>query len=359
MRRKLNKKGRVIISLFVFVILLVLITIIVYFSKLKSVGSDSSIVEFRIEDGDTYSSIVFKLDNLNLIRSDLAYKIYVKTHSLGTLKTGIYKLSNDMSVGEILDILSSGKFTEDSVTIIFKEGINMRKIATLIASNTGNTEDDVYSLLNDKNYLNGVIDKYWFITDDILNEKIYYSLEGYLFPDTYQFAVNASVSDIFGVMLDEMGSKLSPYRSKIESSSYSVHELLTLASIVELEAGSSHERDGVASVFYNRIRDGWTLGSDVTTYYAARKDFNVDLTINELNECNAYNTRGTCFKGLPVGPISSPSLESIEGVINPTSSSYYYFVADKNGKTYFNVTDSAHLATISRLKSEGLWYVYE
>lgn len=359
MKRKLNKKGIIVVSIVVFFVLLFFITIVVYFSKLRAVSSDDSVVELRIEENDAYSTIVTKLYDLNLIRSLLAYKIYVKTHHFDTLEVGVYELRRNMSVKEILNILSSGDYKEDSITITFKEGINMRGVASLIASNTDNTEDDVYNLLEDKEFLNSLIDKYWFITDDILNENIYYPLEGYLFPDTYQFSLNASVKDIFLVMLDEMDSKLSSYKEQISSSSYSIHQLLTLASIVELEAGSSHERNGVAAVFYNRIRDGWTLGSDVTTYYAARKDFTVDLTINELNECNAYNTRGTCFSGLPVGPISNPSIESIDGVMNPTSSDYYYFVADKNGKTYFTKTDGEHQAIISKLKSEGLWYVYE
>ena len=156
-----------------------------------------------------------------------------------------------------------------------------------------------------------------------------------------------------------MDVELSKYKSQIESSDYSVHELLTLASIVELEPGSSHERNGVATVFYNRIKAGWTLGSDVTTYYAVQKSFKEDLLASELSACNAYNTRGTCFKGLPVGPISNPSHESIEGVMNPTVSDYYYFVADKNGKTYFTKTSSEHEQIIAKLKREGLWYVYE
>lgn len=358
MKRKLNKRGIVVVSLFLFFVFLVLITVFVYFSKLRPVSKNNSIVEFRIEEGDTYNSISKKLESSNLIRSSLAYKIYIKTHSLGTLKKGIYELREDMGVKDIIGALS-GKFKEDHISITFKEGINMRKIATLIASNTDNTEEDVYSLLSDKDYLNSLIENYWFITDEILDDRIYYPLEGYLFPDTYQFSVGVSVKDIFKAMLDQMDLKLSNYKEQISNSGYSVHKLLTLASIVELEAGTSHDRNGVAAVFYNRLNNGWALGSDVTTYYAARKDFNVDLTRSELDECNAYNTRGTCFAGLPVGPISNPSLESIDGVMNPTSSDYFYFVADKNGNTYFTKSESEHLSTISRLKSEGLWFVYE
>ena len=235
----------------------------------------------------------------------------------------------------------------------------MRAIALVIAENTDNTYDDVLNLLKDENYLNEVINNYWFISEDIKNKDIYYALEGYLFPDTYQIDKTWKVKEIFKIMLDRMEKELNLYKETIQNSSYSVHELLTLASIIELEAGTSTERSGVAGVFYNRLKDGWTLGSDVTTYYAAQKSFKEDLTKSELNECNAYNTRGTCFAGLPVGPISNPGSESIKGVINPTSHSYYYFVADKNGKTYFNTNSYGHATTIAELKGNGLWYVYE
>ena len=174
MKKKLNKKGIIVISIIVFFVLLFLITIVVYFSKLRAVSRDDSVVELRVEDGDAYSTIVSKLDDLSLIRSLLAYKIYVKTHHLNTLDAGVYELRKNMSVGEILDVLSSGNYKEDSITITFKEGINMRGIASLIADNTNNTEEDVYNLLKDKDFLNSLIDKYWFITDDILNEDIYF-----------------------------------------------------------------------------------------------------------------------------------------------------------------------------------------
>ena len=235
----------------------------------------------------------------------------------------------------------------------------MRSIAKIIADNSENTEDDVYNLLKDENYINELIKKYWFITDDIKNNNIYYPLEGYLYPETYQFMKDATVKDIFKTMLDEMDKKLTKFKSNIEESSYSVHQLLTLASIVELEAGNSHERGKVAGVFYNRLNAGWTLGSDVTTYYAAKKTFKEDLTYDELNACNSYNTRGTCLKGLPVGPICNPGIESIEGVVNPVTSEYYYFVADKNGKTYFNTDAYGHQTTIAELKNNNLWYIYE
>ena len=126
--------------------------------------------------------------------------------------------------------------------------------------------------------------------------------------------------------------------------------------MIELEGSTSSDRKGVAGVFYNRLENNWFLGSDVTTYYAEKiDDWKQGLTNNQLQACNNYNTRGTCFKGLPIGPISNPSLESIEAVINSTDHNYYYFVADCSGKTYFNYNQSGHDITILKLKRENNW----
>ncbi len=341
------------------IILLVLITIVVYFIKIKAVSKENIKVEFRVEQGDTYNSIANELKEKDLIRSPLAYKIYIKTHTKGTLKKGTYELNKNMNVKTLIETLSSDDYKEDHITITFKEGINMRNIAEIIEANTNYTQEDVFNLLKDEQYIDSLIKNYWFLTDDIKNEQIYYPLEGYLFPNTYEFNKNATIQDIFKVLLDQMDIELSKYKEQITNSEFTIHELLTLASIVELEAGTSHERNGVASVFYNRINDNWTLGSDVTTYYAVAKPFTQDLLASEIAQCNAYNTRGTCFTGLPVGPISNPSSESIEGVMNPTKTNYYYFVADKNGNTYFTTTASEHQKIIEKLKKEGLWYNYE
>ena len=160
-------------------------------------------------------------------------------------------------------------------------------------------------------------------------------------------------------MLEEMSSKLSGYKEEINNSKYSIHEILTLASIVELEGASSSDRNGVAGVFYNRLNSGMTLGSDVTTYYGLKINMSDrDLTKAELNDCNNYNTRCSTFTGLPVSPICIASIESIEAVLEPTNHDYYYFVADKNKKTYFTKTYDEHLSMVSKLKDEGLFFEY-
>ena len=345
-------------------ILILIVGIILFYNiGLGAVSSDSSEVEFVIEEGSTYYSVINKLKNENLIKNELCFKIYIKLNSKNRLEAGTYLIRKNMSVKEIVEVLDEGNtYNPDVINITFKEGKNMRWIASTIASNTNNTEEDVYNLLNDKTYLNELINDYWFIDEAILNKDIYYALEGYLFPNTYEYMnKDVTVKEIFKSMLDEMDLKLNAYKEDIQNNKYSVHELLTLASIVELEGKANSDRAGIAGVFYNRLNSGWTLGSDVTTYYAAKVDMSErDLYVNEINDRNYYNTRSDFLAGkLPIGPISNPSIDSIKAVLYPTNSEYYYFVADKNGKTYFTYTYLEHLAKRDELIEAGLWYTYE
>ena len=345
-------------------ILILIVGIILFYNiGLGAVSSDSSEVEFVIEEGSTYYSVINKLKNENLIKNELCFKIYIKLNSKNRLEAGTYLIRKNMSVKEIVEVLDEGNtYNPDVINITFKEGKNMRWIASTIASNTNNTEEDVYNLLNDKTYLNELINNYWFIDEAILNKDIYYALEGYLFPNTYEYMnKDVTVKEIFKSMLDEMDLKLNAYKEDIQNNKYSVHELLTLASIVELEGKANSDRAGIAGVFYNRLNSGWTLGSDVTTYYAAKVDMSErDLYVNEINDRNYYNTRSDFLAGkLPIGPISNPSIDSIKAVLYPTNSEYYYFVADKNGKTYFTYTYLEHLAKRDELIEAGLWYTYE
>ena len=105
----------------------------------------------------------------------------------------------------------------------------------------------------------------------------------------------------------------------------------------------------------HRLNNNWSLGSDVTTYYAARKNLSETLTQSDLNDCNGYNTRCTSMRGLPVGPIDNPSLSAIEAALNPTENSYYYFVADTDKKVYFTRTANEHEQIIAKLKEQGKW----
>ena len=161
-------------------------------------------------------------------------------------------------------------------------------------------------------------------------------------------------------MLDKMEKVLEEYKDEIEKSKYNVHELLTIASIVETESVNKEDRKGVAGVIYNRLNRNMAIQSDVTTYYAFKIDMGErDLYQREIDTYNKYNTRGPNMEGkLPVGPISSVSKLSIEAAIEPKNTDDLFFVADKNGKVYFSKTNAEHNQIISELKSKGLWYEY-
>lgn len=330
----------------------------IYTDGLKPVDEEAKEnITFTVNKGDSTSAIIKSLKSENLIKNELALKIYAKLNP-GSLQAGNYVLTKAMSAKEIYDSLVKGKVTFDTVFVTFVEGKRLTYIADVIRKNFGFTVDEINAKLDDKEYIKKLIEKYDFLTDDILKDGIYHPLEGYLFPDTYEFLKTVTLEEIIERMLDNTAIKLSKYSNSIGNTNLSVHEIVTLASIVELEGARSTDRKGVASVFYNRLKNNMSLGSDVTTYYAVNKDFSKDLTISELASCNGYNTRGNCVKGLPIGPIATFSAASLEATVNPSSTDYLFFVADKNGKTYFSKTNSEHEATVSKLKNNGLWFQY-
>lgn len=332
---------------------------LIYLNFLKPVDrKDSSLIEFTIPYKTTSSEVLDSLETKGLIKSSTFAKLYLKLHSITNIQAGTYELSKDMDLKTILNKFSTGKVLDEEVTVTFIEGKRLSYYVNLISKNFPYSEAEINNLLNDKDFLQELISKYWFITDKILNKDIYYPLEGYIFPDTYNFKKDASIKEIILTLIDGLNTKLAPYKETILNSGYTPHEILTLASIVELEGVDDTSRSKVASVFYNRLKSGWTLGSDVTTYYAVKKDFSSELTLDEYNKCNPYNTRSTCVKGLPVGPICASGLESLKATINPDTTDYYYFVADKNKNTYYAKTDSEFNAIIVDLKSKNLWYTY-
>lgn len=358
------KKSTIIILTIVLIIIIGIVAgTIYYIAGMGSVSQTSNEISITIPSGSTATQIGDILSQNNLIRNNQIFKLYVKLNDITEMKAGEYTLNQNMTISQIVDELVKGPDEKyNTINITFLEGKNMRWIAKTIESNTTNSKEDVYNTLKDETYLDSLIEKYWFITDDIKNTSIYYSLEGYLFPDTYNFKnSNVSVEDIFNTMLDQMESKLEAYKSEIQSSGISVHKLLTVASIVELESSSNSDRAGIASVIYNRLKNNMEIGSDVTTYYGIKVDMSErDLYQSEINEANAYNTRSSSMKGkLPVGPISTVSLTAIESALHPKETDYLYFVADKNGKTYFSKTLAEHNQYVTELKAQGLWYNYD
>ena len=320
------------VAILVFLISIGIFSIAIFEHQLSKVNNDKTEKEVIIERGSV-DKVAKTLYKEGLIRDVLAFKIYSKISKKNNLKAATYHLSSNMGSKKIIDILHKGKgINTDEISITLKEGYNTRKLIATLTEKTTITEEEIINTLKDKEYLKELITEYWFLTDDILNDKIYYSLEGYLYPNTYFISKkNMDIKQIVKILLEETKKQLSPYQDKITNNSMSIHELITLASIVELEGTNLEDRKGIAGVFMNRLEKRISLGSDVTTYYGARVDMGErDLYAKEVKECNDYNTRCTSFEGLPISPIDNPSIEAIEAVLEPNKNDYYYFVADKN-----------------------------
>ena len=358
----MSKKIIILITIISVIIVLTIASILGYNNGLKPVNKDNNKAEIvEIEQGTRTEGIINLLKEKKLIRSSLATKIYIKLNKVKNLQAGKYELNQSMPLSEILKKISSGEIFDESVKITFKEGKNMRWIAKTIAEKTNNTEEDVFNLLKDETYIDSLIQKYWFLSNTIKDQNIYYALEGYLYPDTYKFEnANVSVKTIFNIILNNTDKVLSDYKQEIENKKISVHNLLTIASIIELEGKDSDSRAGISSVIYNRLKSNMSLGSDVTTYYAMQVDMGErNLYSSELKTSNPYNTRGPNMNGkLPIGPIANPSEESIKAALNPSQTNYLYFVADSNGKIYFAKTYQEHQNIIKELQKQGLWYEY-
>ena len=295
--------GKIVIG-FILIIIIVAVSAVVWYNmSLSGTGTSEEQVTFEIALGSGKDKIASTLKENGVIKNELAFKIYIKLNNISNFQAGTYTITKNMTVPEIAEALQKGILFKDSYKITFVEGKTFNYLAKTIAENTNNTEQDVYAVLRDEEYIESLISKYWFITEDVKDKDIYYSLEGYLFPDTYAFeSKDVTVKEIFKAMLDQMDKVLSKYKTDIQSSSYSAHEILSIASIIENEAIFDKDRKDISSVLYNRLKAKMSLGCDVTTYYASKVELGSrDLYRNEINANNPYNTRGPNMEGkIPV-----------------------------------------------------------
>ena len=355
--RKITKKKyfkRNLVLSIILIINIIIIGVLIYL--LSPVSKNNKDVEFVVPEGASLLQIGRSLKEEGLIKSEKFFLGYTILTNKRNIYAATYTLNDNMKLSDIVDTLDTGGVNSEEITITFNEGLNIRQIAGIISEETNNSYDEVIALANDETYINELINKYWFITKDIKNNNIYYSLEGYLYPDSYNFSSkDVTVREIFDAMIAHMAENLEKYQDDFEKSDYSIHEVMTLASIVELEVTENSRKD-IAGLFYNRLEANMSLGSDPTSYYGAQKDMDAELSQAEYDEVNAYNTRAAGMEGkLPAGPICNPSLNAIEAVLNPSTHDYYYFVTDRNGKVYLTKDYDNHTKVIENLKSEGLW----
>lgn len=354
MKRKLKKPVK--IALLSIALLFVIIFILFGF-KLSGYNKDE-LIEYELKKGTAINIVLSELEQQGIIRDDFTAKIFIKLTGVNNFQAGVYNLNKSYSTVKIIRMMKNGEVSKkNEINITLKEGQDIEDLVNLIVNNTSNTEESIYLVLNDDEYIDSLITSYWFLSDTVKNTNIRYPLEGYLFPDTYTILKNSSVKFIIEKMLNQMNVVLTPYKSDIEDSNYSIHEILTMASIVELEGRFDDDRALIAGVLFKRLRNYWTLGSDVTTYYGVGLDMSTNPVIPQsaIDNINPYNTRLPSMAGkLPIGPICSPGRASILATLNPTESDNWYFVADcRTMTTVFNKTLAGHSRSSAEIKASG------
>jgi len=312
-------------------------------SALKPIDAGSK--KFKQVDiplGSSVTGIAETLESNGIIKSAKVFKYYVKLKNEGGFMAGEYQLSPSMDVPEIVNRLKTGKvLAQASFKITIPEGKQLKEIAAIMAKATKQKENDVFNKLNDQEFIKTLMAKYPdILTEEILNASVKYPLEGYLYPATYPFYKNnPSVEEMVAAMLTKTRTVLSDYAEQSEKKKLSVHQLLTMASLVEEEATEKADRKTIASVFYNRIKKGMMLQTDPTVLYAQGKH-KARVLYKDLEVDSPYNTYQNT--GLPPGPIANAGKSSIEASLDPAETDYYYFIATADGDVIFTKTLEEH-----------------
>lgn len=333
-----------IFSIFIVLSVGFLFSIMYYNYSLKPVSENRKIITINIKYGATIDEVITELKSKELIKSEFCTKIYVTNNNINTIISGVYELSTDMNVEEIMKRLEKGSnLTPNIIKVTIIEGYNITKIANIFEEVTNNT--NLLDFWNSDDFIDRVINKYDFISKEIKNSDIKYALEGYFYPATYEFInENITEEDIAFKLLDEMEYRISKYQDEIDNSKYTIHQILTLASIIEYEAILDNDRYMISGVFHNRLDIGMKLQSCATLDYAL-DTHKLIYTNEDMAVESAYNTY--YVNGLSVGPSNMPRESSILAAINPTSHEYYYFLSNvydsSDVKTYYATTYEEHL----------------
>jgi len=311
-------------------------------------------VEFTIPPGTSSAGIANILEEHGLIRDALIFSYYLKYKDLGTgFQAGTYAMAPGIEIGEIIARLNAGDtVAEETIRVTIPEGYTVRQaVAALVAA--GFSEEALLEVLNDPAQfaLDSSGEQPMRAAKIPENDQYRFPMEGYLFPETYEFPKDVTAYDALRRMAQELDRKLGTlpegWEAQLEKNGVTFHEMMTIASLVEREVVVDAERALVAGVIYNRLRRDMPLQIDATVQYLfdEQKD---RLYEKDLRVESPYNTYLNA--GLPPGPIASPGLASIEAALYPEPSEYFFYVTKKDGtgEHFFGKTYEEHLQNIKK-----------
>lgn len=322
-------------------ITMVLITILTgalgtyFWWSLQPRGGTDVEQRITVNSGESLESIAKNLEDHALIRSALTFELYSRVvQAYPNIQAGGYVVSSNLSVEEIIRKLTSGE--KGTYAVMIAPGLTIEELADPSIEHSlasqGFTAQEITTAY-----------KFNYKSDLLRDKPVSSSLEGYIFPETYQMNADQTLSDVFERTFDELYGRMQ--RDKLPEAfvahGLNIHQAITLASIVQKEVKDESEQKQVAQVFLSRLKANMVLGSDVTYMYAAKKMGvapSVDLE-------SPYNTRK--YPGLPPGPISNMNYSALVAVAFPATGDYLYFVAGDDGKTYFARTEEEHNANVA------------
>lgn len=289
------------------------------------VSEDSTAVVFEVRSGQSIRDVAAQLEQQHLISDARKFRIYSRFLArAGRVRVGEYALKRNMTPGEILKVLASGRSIEYVVTV--SEGLNRFEIAGIVQELGIGTKQEFLSLTQDRTFIQQTLG------DDVP------SLEGYLFPETYYVTRASGVRSLLKQMVTKFKEKfaLVQYGSEI-AVPLTKHQLVTLASIVEKETAAPEERPVISSVFHNRLKKGMRLQTDPTVIYGMwlkTGEWNRNISRQDLIAPTPYNTY--VIYGLPPGPIANPGLQAMQAAARPAQSEFYFFVSRNDGTHVFS-----------------------
>jgi len=313
--------------------------------------SRCELIDFTVEPGSGIQLIADNLEAAGIIKSSIAFQIYTRSHGLADqIKVSNYQFARNMSVAEIADQLVNGAENPNVFKLTILPGETISEIKAKIVKTGFYTAADVNAAFaKDYRGTNPDIDALLASLPENTEPNAEY-LEGYLYGDTYEFFKTESVDVIITTALKAMWQVVesNDLISRYADHDLTLHEGITLASIVQKESSASSGQSTVAQVFYKRLADGISLGSDVTTQYALDL-IDPDREIHTNNETavdidSPYNTRKNT--GLPPGPICNPGISALLAVANPSDTTYLYFLTGDDGVMYYSYTEEEHIQNI-------------
>lgn len=326
-----------------FILSAVLVVFVAAYWVLNYTGNNADLADGRtcvitVENGMTAADIANMLHKEKLIKRPESFRLEARFMGLeGKLQAGKYEIEAGKSNSEIIDILARGQVKTVSFTV--PEGYTVNKIAAkLAAEGLGDAEKFKEAARNYTPY------KYM----ETNNPDVIYKAEGFIYPSTYLFTDGMTEKDMLATMVKEFNTQINHEKigDAAEKADMQLRDIVTIASMVELEAVFKEEQPRIADVFLRRLQIYMPIQSDTTIQYilGAQKE---EITFADTEIQNPYNTYVNA--GLPPGPIGSPSLDAIKAVLNPEQTDYLYFVADKDGHHRFTRTYAEHLQEIENI----------